>query len=311
MKNILLLGGNGFIGKNLLNLMDSHDLENNFGIYMTSSTSESLCMDNLEKYKIFNFQLSEVDKIKNIISENKISIILHLVSSLIPSSDKNDYEQDLKNVVLPSLNLFSYAADNEIKIIFISSGGTVYKDSNFPHKEDDALEAISYYGKSKIILENNLRQLKEEKNLRYLILRPSNVYGNGWNANSSQGLIPNVINNIINKEPITIWGNGLIKRDYLFVDDLSNAIVSFLESDDLDGVFNVGSSFIYTVLDVIKKIEKKLNVPTKKIFYDSRDVDVSCNILDITKIKEAIDFQPRNLDLGLDRIIDNINYQNE
>lgn len=308
MKNILILGGGGFIGKNLLNLINSHDLAKSFGKYVTSSSLNSSCKDISENYTIFNLRLSEVEKIKNVISENRISIIIHLVSGLIPSSDKNDYERELEDVVLPSSNLFSYAADKDVKVIFISSGGTVYKNSNFPHKENEALEAISYYGQSKIILEDNLRYLKKEKNLKYVILRPSNVYGNSFNLNSSQGLIPNVINNILKKNPITIWGNGSVKRDYLFVDDLSNAILSFIQNDHAHGEFNVASSFIYSVSDVVKIIEKKLNISTKIIFEDKREVDVSCNILDVSKIKEVIDFQPCDLDFGLDEVIKNIKY---
>jgi len=308
MKNILILGGGGFIGKNLLNRINSHHLAKNFGKYVTSSTSESPCKDVSENYTIFNLRLSDVEKIKNVISENRISIIIHLVSGLIPASDKNDYERELEEVVLPSSNLFSYAADNDIKVIFISSGGTVYKNSNHPHKENEALEAISYYGQSKIILEDNLRYLMKEKNLKYVILRPSNVYGNFFNLNSSQGLIPNVINNILNKNPITIWGNGSVKRDYLFVDDLSNAILSFVQSDHANGEFNVASSFVHSVSDVVKIIEKKLNISTNLIFEGKREVDVSCNILDVSKIKEVIDFQPRDLDFGLDEVIKNIEY---
>ena len=122
MKNILILGGGGFIGKNLLNRINSHHLAKNFGKYVTSSSSESPCKDVSENYTIFNLRLSDVEKIKNVISENRISIIIHLVSGLIPASDKNDYERELEEVVLPSSNLFSYAADNDIKVIFISSG---------------------------------------------------------------------------------------------------------------------------------------------------------------------------------------------
>ena len=308
MKNILILGGGGFIGKNLLNLINSHDLAKSFGKYVISSSSESPCKDISENYTIFNLRLSEVEKIKNVISENRISTIIHLVSSLIPSSDKNDYERELEDVALPSSNLFSYAAENDVKVIFISSGGTVYKNSNHPHKENEALEAISYYGQSKIILEDNLRYLKKEKNLKYVILRPSNVYGNFFNLNSSQGLIPNVINNILKKNPITIWGNGSVKRDYLFVDDLSNVILSFIQNDQAHGEFNVASSFIYSVSDVVKIIEKKLNISTKIIFEDKREVDASCNILDVSKIKEVIDFQPCDLDFGLNEVIKNIEY---
>ena len=303
MKNILILGGGGFIGKNLLNFLNNKLKTLEFNIIVMSSKPLT-SHNNLT----FDLKLNQIKEIKNLISDNKISIIIHLVSGLIPSSNINDFNKEIENVVEPSLKIFSYASKKGIKVIFVSSGGTVYKNSIYPHNETDNLDAISYYGQSKIMLEDSLRNLKKTANLNYVILRPSNVYGKFFNLNSNQGLIPNTINNILEKKPIVIWGDGSAKRDYLFVDDLSQSILNFIKADDINGEFNIASLSVHSVLDVVKLVEKKLNMTAQITLRDKRKIDAACSTLDISKIKETIDFYPLNLDFGLDQVIKNISF---
>jgi UDP-glucose 4-epimerase len=303
MKNILIIGGGGFIGKNLINFLSKDTQSNKFNQFII--TSNSKVSDN---FKTFNFRLNQIEEIKNLISQNKISVIIHLASGLIPSSSVHDFRNEIEDVVSPSSMIFSYASKKGIKVIFLSSGGTVYKNSVNRHKETDNLDPISFYGESKVILEDSLRSLKETDNLKYVILRPSNVYGASFKLNPSQGLIPNTINNILEKKPIEIWGDGSSKRDYLFVDDISEAISKLIGNEDINGEFNIASSSVHSVNDVIKLVEEKLNMKTKIIFKGKRSTDVSCSILDISKIKESINFHPHDLNFGLDQIIKNISF---
>tara|TARA_B100000768_G_C11257517_1_gene367136 strand:- start:36 stop:962 length:927 start_codon:yes stop_codon:yes gene_type:complete len=308
MKNILILGGGGFIGKNLLNFLSNEFIDTEYSKFITSSSTQTFSDDISNDCKFYNLRLNQVNEIKNLISDNKVSSIIHLVSGLIPSSNIDNFNKELEDVISPSAEIFLYAAKKNIKVVFISSGGTIYKNTPNAHKEVDNLDPINYYGKAKIILEDHLRRLGRSYDLKYVILRPSNVYGNFYNLNSSQGLIPNTISNITNKKPITIWGDGTDKRDYLFVDDLSRAIFSFLNNDGINGEFNVASSSVHSVLDVIKLLEKKLRISANIIFEDRRAVDASCSILDISKIKKTIDFEPLNLELGLNHLIKEVSY---
>ena len=103
MKNILILGGGGFIGKNLLNLINSHDLAKSFGKYVTSSSLNSSCKDISENYTIFNLRLSEVEKIKNVISENRISKIgTNSFSLMVERTQSVSFEGLPKDRFMPS-----------------------------------------------------------------------------------------------------------------------------------------------------------------------------------------------------------------
>ena len=110
--------------------------------------------------------------------------------------------------------------------------------------------------------------------------------------NSNQGLIPNTINNILKKETITIWGDGSDKRDYLYAEDLASTICQMILKEEICGEFNVASSSVHSVLEVIRLIESKINIPANILFQKKRDVDVSCNSLDTSKIQRIIEFKP-------------------
>ncbi|MBL6654583.1 MAG: NAD-dependent epimerase/dehydratase family protein [Flavobacteriaceae bacterium] len=303
MHNILILGGGGFIGKNILRYMDQVDFFKNYKKFITSTKKSFISEDGLTNCEICNIKLEQVDKIKNLIEVNHIKTIVHLVSGMIPSSNENDFKEEKRAVIRPTHEIFSFAAKNRVKVIFISSGGTIYKNNLLDHKEIEDLNPINFYGKSKVAIEKNLKDLHNSFNLRYITLRPSNVYGNFYSLNSNQGLIPNTINNILKKEPITIWGDGSDKRDYLYAEDLASTICQMILKEEIYGEFNVASSSVHSVLEVIRLIESKINIPANIIFQKRRDVDASCNSLDTSKIQRVIDFKPHNLDYGLDKII--------
>lgn len=306
MHNILILGGGGFIGKNVLRYMDKIDFFKNHKKFITSSKKSPFPEADLTNCEICNIKLEQVDEIKNLIEVNHIKTIVHLVSGMIPSSNENDFKEEKKAVISPTNEIFSFAAENRVKVIFISSGGTIYKNNLEDHKEIEDLDPINFYGKSKVEIEKNLKDLHNNSDLRYITLRPSNVYGNFYSLNSNQGLIPNTINNILKKKPITIWGDGSDRRDYLYVEDLAKTICQMILKEEICGEFNVASSSVHSVLEVIRLIESKINIPANIIFQKRRGVDVSDNSLNTSKIQRIIEFKPYNLDYGLNEIIKKI-----
>ena len=159
-------------------------------------------------------------------------------------------------------------------------------------------------------LKNSQRFIRKCKSQIYHT-KTNKWYGDFYNLNFNQGLIPNTIYKILKKEEVTIWGDGSSKRDYLFAEDLAYVVCQMILRDDICGEFNVASSSVHSVLEVIKQIESKINIPAKISFQNKRSIDVSCNKLDTTKIKKIIEFKPHDLDYGLNKILKNINIKNE
>ncbi len=109
-----------------------------------------------------------------------------------------------------------YCASNHIEFVFLSSGGTVYGVKGGVISENEPVAPISYYGLSKVQIEDLINFYHRRYNLNYLILRPSNPYGFGQNLYGKQGLIAVIIGKILSKESIVVFGDGTTIRDYIY-----------------------------------------------------------------------------------------------
>ena len=186
-KNILIIGGTGFIGRNIVeNLLCSTD---NKLILIGRDHNK---IDSFFKNKpviIVKAELSDINTIEKTLIKYDIDIVIHLVSNLIPSSSNKDFNRENSEVIVPTFHLLELLSKRNVKIIFFSSGGTIYGNEPNTISEDNKLKPINYYGHSKQIIENQILFLNRTKELSYLILRPSNVYGKYQKINSNQGFI--------------------------------------------------------------------------------------------------------------------------
>ena len=303
MENILILGSSGFIGKHLLNrLMKNPEIKSN---------KKNIC---LIKYKknftnnlvpksidFYDLKLNQTKDILDLISKNKVNTIIHLASGLIPASSRSEFNKEVEELINPSYEIFELALKLGIKTLFISSGGTVYGNNSNP-KEGDQLNPVNFYGKSKLLLENYLRSLNPE-NFNYYILRPSNVYGPFFNVNIKQGLITNVIYSIANNKPIKVWGDGSAVRDYVYIDNLIEVILIFLERCIPTGPYNVGSQIGHSVSEVIEVVENYFDKNATIDFLDNDNEGIKSNVLDVSKLQSVIEYKPYDLQYGIKQTI--------
>lgn len=301
MKNLLLIGGAGFIGSNLIKSLLERKT---FNIHLLEPAFANLSRVEGLDILVHRGQLSDIDKIESILLNNKIDIVIHLVSTLIPGSSGDDFEKEFVNVTFPSLKLMDFCAENRIKFVYFSSGGTVYgnRKTNDSIKENSEVAPISYYGWSKQMMENSILFKNRTKNLEYLILRPSNPYGHGQNIHAKQGLIAVAIGKILSDQEIEIWGDGSSVRDYIYIDDLTLAISELLSLDNVyNKTINIGSGEGYSVTDIISTLDEITEKKVKVKHLPSRSVDVSSVVLDISLLKSLINFSPISLKEGISK----------
>ena len=306
MQNILFIGGAGFIGSNLIK-----QLTNNVSNYQIFVLEPQIA--NLDRLKdlnttIINGNIKDILLIERIIVDYKISIIVHLVSTLLPNSDYEEYKQEFENVIFPTYRIVKLCAKHSIKIIYFSSGGTIYGNRNnlTPFKENDKLEPISYYGLSKLIIEEYIIFEHRINNVEYLILRPSNPYGNGQNLYGKQGLIAVSIGKILSNIPIEIYGDGNQIRDYIFIDDFAKIFHKLLDANISNTILNIGSGKGYSVKQVIEFISQNLNRQLNVNIIPSRTTDVSNVILDTTKLQSLIPYDLTSLEIGIKSFIKSV-----
>lgn len=300
MKNILFLGGAGFIGSNLVKKISNNK---QYKIYVFEPILANIgrLEDHLDVISIIRGVITDTEQIKCIVENYNINIIVHLISTLIPNSNYDDFKREFENIVFPTIKLMEYCADRNVKFVYFSSGGTVYGNSTFHQKfkENDKLSPISYYGLTKQIIENNIVFQNRRRNLQYLIIRPSNPFGPGQSLHGNQGLIAVAIGKILAGDPIQVWGDGSCVRDYIYIGDLADAFYQLINCDVNNETVNIGSGFGYSVNNVIEKLKNFIDFPFKVEYKASRNVDVNSMILDISKLQSLISVKHTHLEDGI------------
>lgn len=299
MKNILLIGGCGFIGSNLTKRL----LQQDWSVFIYERFSADISnLDTVShQVKIIYGTLSKVNEIIHIIEENNITVVVHLVSTLIPNSPFESYQNELVNILLPTIDLIHILSERKIKFVFLSSGGTVYGESDrqIPFRENDNLKPICYYGESKLFIEQAIKLENRYTGLDYLIVRPSNPYGTGQKLGGVQGFISSIIGKALNGEKVIVWGDGNVVRDYVYIDDLTFALCRLIESNK-SGEFNIGSGKGHSLNEVIQVVNSYLAIPLDVEYTTGRKIDVPFLVLDISKLKNEISYQPTPLQKGVE-----------
>jgi len=304
MENILLLGGNGFIGKNIVDkFLGSESL-----IVLLNRKQDPLDSNLLLNcnVKVVEGELSDIELIKETIVIHKIDIVIHLVSSLIPSSNLDDFHDDLVSVVFPTFKLIDFLDKNRVKFVFFSSGGTIYGNSNRPLQEIHKLSPINYYGYSKLMIERYIQFKSRTGKLIFLIIRPSNVFGKHQKINTKQGFIAVATRRILEGNVIDIWGDGKTVRDYINISDVVDALDELLKINLCNEVINIGSGKGTDLLEIVSISEKCVNKKAKIVYREKRTVDVDYMVLNIDKIKSMVSFNPRPVEDGIKMFIETV-----
>ena len=297
-KNILLLGGFGFIGLNLIEEFIQSD-QYNIIVFSAKNTPADR-MDIFKDVKIYLGDFNNENDLEKIFQENKIDIVFHLISTTIPSTSNEDIIYDIKSNLISTIRMLDLMVKNNVgKIVFFSSGGTIYGIGNEREKfsESDLSKPICSYGIIKDTIEKYLFLYNYLYGLQYLILRVSNPYGEYHNS-EKQGLINVALKNILKGESVNIWGDGEAIRDYLYVGDLAKIVAQLIEKNIFNEVFNVGSGVGYSVNEIISVIRKVAgNVDVVK--REARKVDVPRIILDNKKLQSINPFVFTDVEMGI------------
>lgn len=288
-KTILFIGGAGFIGSNIIRRMQHDDYE----IHVCEPVGANIQRLNGLEVLIHHALLSDIEDVNNIIQTYHIDVVVHLVSTLIPGSTYEDYKEEYKNIIFPSIELMELCAQKGVRFVYFSSGGTVYGNRNdvLPFTETDEMNPISYYGWSKQMMENSIQFMHRTVGLDYLVLRPSNPYGHGQNLNGKQGLVAVAMGKLLRNEEIEVWGDGSAVRDYIYVDDLANIVVKLIDENVHNTTLNIGSGRGYSVNDVLAFLKIVSGKELKIVYKNPRPVDVSSMVLDTTRLKNVISYE--------------------
>ena len=154
-------------------------------------------------------------------------IVFHLVSTTLPKNSNDNPAYDVESNVLGTLRLLELCRASGVrKLVYVSSGGTVYgPPRSVPVREDHPTEPISSYGVHKLMVEKYLHLEHHLHGLDYCVLRPPNLYGPRQRLDTAQGAVAVFLDRALRGEPIEIWGDGSVVRDYVYIADAIDALL--------------------------------------------------------------------------------------
>lgn len=303
--NILLLGAASFIGTNLT-IELAKNAENEI-------TLVDRCKDffnpiinmNLKNIRIIECGLT-VDTDFDSILKNQ-EVVYHLVSTTVPTTSNQHISQELISNVVFSANLFEACIRCGVKkVVFISSGGTVYgKEVDCPLKEKTATYPISSYGVQKVTIEKLLYLYRYMYGLDYRIIRLANPYGPHQRPNGVLGAVTTFTYKALKGDEITVYGDGSVVRDFIYIDDAIRAIMKIVEGENKHRTFNLGCGYGTSIKQVLTTIERTLGIKLNVSYVEGRKVDVPTNYLDISRYEKYYGaLNPISLEEGIRKTAD-------
>lgn len=277
---IVIIGANGFIGKNLsieLSKISKAD------IYLVSRRFDDV-INNIKKPNVTLIKLDyRSEEIKDTIKG--ADFVYFLVSSSVPSTSWLNPANEIINNIYDVVNFFELLSQSKIgKVIYLSSGGTVYGNQAGKLTEESNLLPFSPYGISKYTNERFLEYFRIKSGLNYTIYRISNVYGSYSNKDNF-GVINTWLKKLILKEPIEIFGSAPILKDYIYVNDVAKILRLTLQLDVHESeIMNLCSGELYSLLDIINMIKEVTNIDFTYNVVESKSSDNKVVNLDNKKL---------------------------
>ena len=294
MKKIIVTGGLGFIGSNLINILKNKYFIVNIDKVSYASNFNSIDA-NIKNYKFYKQDINNKIFIKNILNKYNPSIIFNFAAETHVDRSIDSPKQFIESNILGVFNLLESIKDykNKIKLIHISTD-EVYGDikKNYKSKEEDAYNPSSPYSASKaggdFLIKSYIRTYK----IPAIITNCCNNFGPNQYP---EKLIPTIIYNILNKKPIPIYGKGKNIREWIYVKDHCDAIITIAEKGVIGENYNIGSGIVLNniqiakkIISAFKKITLKKNIESKIHLVKDRPGHDLRYCLDSSKIRNKL-----------------------
>lgn len=284
----LVVGGNGFMGTHLVDRL----LENEHSVRVYDRSPNKFRAIPREA-EFFEGELGNHGLIREAVEG--VEVVYHFVSTTIPKTSNDDPIYDVRSNLVDALQLLEACVEEGTrKVVFASSGGTVYGPSEaLPISEDHLTDPITSYGIVKLAIEKYLRLFYHLHSLDYAALRISNPYGPYQNPHGQQGAISVFLHRLYAGLPITIWGDGGVVRDYLYVSDLVDALERAAGTESQGRVLNIGSGRGTSLNELLEVIAGVIGEEPVVEYLPARPLDVPVSVLDIRRARAELGWSPK------------------
>ena len=289
MRKVLVTGGTGFMGQHLVKKLLAEDCF----VYLLTRQAGRFADNGRIAYITGDF--TQPQAFATILPA--VDAIYHLAVTTIPGNANEKVIYDAHSNLLGSLALIEQAAQAGVRrFIFTSSGGSVYgPNGGYPISENHPTDPISAHGVSKLAIEKYLEIYRRLYGLEYRVARAANPYGIGQDPDRGQGFVAYGLGRLAADQPIVVWGDGSVVRDYVYVTDTIAALWLMLDDAGPHTVYNLGSGQGHSINEMIEVLSEVTGQKASVEYVDGRPADVPYNCLDISRIRQGLDWQPTTL----------------
>ena len=301
-KNILITGGAGFIGSCLVNRL----VEQEHNVVVIDNLSSGKRENVSSKVKFYEMDVCN-PKISQVFQDENIEIVFHLAAQpIVETAYKNPFKTIETNIMGTVNILETCRLKGDVKSIVVTSSDKAYgKSEKLPYTEDVPLKGDHPYEVSKSCADLIATAYFKTYRLPIAITRFSNVFGPGdFNFNR---IIPGILKSIITNTELLVRSDGKMIREYTYVADIADGCVKLAENIETTKgeAFNFGSKNIFSVIQVIEKIEEILEIKVNYQILNTTKNEIPEQYLDWTKINKVLEWQPEvSFEQGIKRSFD-------
>ncbi len=229
--------------------------------------------------------------------------VVFALGSLVPPEAEQEPHLDLSLTLQPLLELLGVLEKGpRLAVSYLSSGGTVYGNAlSFPIPETAPTAPLCVYGITRLAAERFVLRYGAINDIHVQLLRIGNAYGTGQTTARGQGIVGTALECCRTGEPLVLYGDGQISRDFVHAEDIGLAIAGLVVAGG-PSVVNIGSGVASTINEVVALARQVSGRPLPILPKDARDFDLPRVQLDISLLQSLVDFRPRSLREGIEQM---------
>lgn len=223
------------------------------------------------------------------------TVAFHLISSTVPGDEHVDITRELSENILSTLGFMAACERLGVNRVVFGSSSSVYGlQQAIPIAESAVTDPISSHGIQKLTIEKYMLLRRFHGALDVRIARLSNPFGPGQKLYGRQGFVAMTIGHLLRKEPVLLRDGGKPIRDFIFIDDVTTALIRLATHPNAPAVLNIGSGIGHSLCQVVEKMEEVLGHPVETVMGEARRTDIPVSVLDVSQAERSIAFRPGN-----------------